>query len=547
MKQIAFFLIIFSALVLFRAESKAQNLVLNGDLENWIDNNTPSDWSLYENISKESGMIHGGLYSARHTSDPATKKFQQNISGITAGTMYTISYWYYDNDLAARTRIWCYWLSGSSTLPDNQAELRPDIYSIDSAAWILVTYTLTAPATADGFRFEVRVYKQDNVPGGSVFYDDFSMTTGGTPLPEPTNYPTDLFAQANNLSISLIWTDAEGGQLPQNYLIKASEANDIVAPVDGIPEADDLDFTDGKGVKNVAQGIQTFTFNNLKADQQYFFKIYPYTNGGTLIDYKTDGTPPSATATTADIIMILYKDFEDQLFDPWDTISLASDKGWIISSYAGNYYAYVNGYLATEACDEWLISPSMNLDLYTNETLTFMTASNYTGPVLEVKVSNNYITGANPATATWTLLNANLSPGSWTWTPSGNVDLSGVPGNNVHLAFHYISTLTEAAAWEVDDIIITGVLIEGMNDPGSRSEPVQLSPNPAIDKFSLNFAQSGKKEVSITTLTGNTVYNGSTDQSTLLVPVNKLSKGIYFVRIQYPESNQFITKKLIVR
>jgi len=546
MKNLLLFTIICCSLLYFTAELRAQELVLNGDLESWNNNTTPTSWTLYENIFQESGTIHGGTYSARHLSDVATKKFQQNLTGVIPGTLYTLSYWYYDNDVMARTRIWCYWLSGGNTLPDNQTELRPDTYSTDSPTWIQVTYALTAPATADGFRFEVRVYKQDNIPGGSVFYDDFSFAAGGSPLPEPTNYPTDFIAQANNLSIDLIWTDSEGGQLPQAYLIKASEANDIVAPVDGVPEPDDLDFTDGKGVKNVMQGVQTYTFINLKPDQQYFFKIYPYTNGGANINYKTDGTPPSATATTPNITLILIKDFETLSFDPWDTISLASDKGWIISSFGGNNYAYINGYQASEECNDWLISPSMDFNAYINETLSFKTATNYTGPALEVKMSNDYITGADPTTATWTSITATLSPGTWTWTPSGNIDVSGITGDNVHLAYHYITALPDAAAWELDDIIITGELASGF-DNKDHNATVKLSPNPATDMVNLNFTNSGRKEISIVSITGTQIYSAITYLTNVDIRLDNLSKGVYFIKIFYRETNQPVVKKLVIR
>jgi len=540
-------IVLCSLFLLFNTETNGQELVLNGNLESWNNPNEPTSWTLFENISQESGTIHGGTYSAKHTSDANTKKFQQELAGVVPGSLYTLSYWYYDNDPEARTRIWCYWLSGGATLPDNEAELRPSTYSTDNPSWIQVTYALTAPAGADGFRFEVRVYKENNISGGSVFYDDFSLATGGTPLPEPANYPTDFVAQANNLAVDLIWTDSEGGQLPQSYLIKASETNNIIAPVDGVPEADDLDFTDGKGAKNILQGVQTFTFLNLKANQQYFFKIYPYTNGGTNINYKTDGTPPSASATTADITLILYKDFESLSFDPWDTISLSSsEKGWIISSFGGNNYAYINGYQASEDCNDWLISPSMNFDTYYNETLSFKTATNYTGPVLEIKMSNDYVTGADPTTATWIPITATLSPGTWTWASSGNIDVSGITGDNVHLAYRYITALPDAAAWEVDDIIITGTISSGI-DSKDRSPVVQLSPNPATSKVILSFSDSDRKEISIISMTGTRIFAGSTTQTNMTIPLDNFSKGIYFVKISYTGTTQPVIKKLVIR
>ncbi|MEI6455578.1 MAG: choice-of-anchor J domain-containing protein [bacterium] len=549
MKNFLLTSVICCALFLFGTEIKAQELVLNGNLESWDNTTTPTSWTLIENITQESGTVHGGTYSAKHTSESTTKKFQQVLTGVVPGSLYTLSYWYYDNDPAAKTRIWCYWLSGSTTLPDYEAELRPpSTYSSDNPQWIQVTYAMTAPAAADGFRFEVRVYNQDGNVGGGVFYDDFSLSTGGSPLPEPSYYPTDFVATANNLSIDLVWTDSEGGQLPQAYLIKASEANDIVAPVDGVAEADDLDWTDGKAAKNVMFGAQAFTFSNLKADQQYFFKIYPYTNGGADINFKTDGTAPSASATTPDISVILFKDFETQTFDPWDTISLAnnaSNKRWSVASYGGNYYAYLNGYQATEFCNDWLISPSMNFNDYINETLSFRTAKNYTGPDLQIKISNNYVTGADPTTGTWTPITATLSPGGYTWTPSGNIDLSAVTGSNVHLAFHYTSEV-DAAAWEVDDIMITGEVSSGV-DTKVRDMSVTLSPNPATDWVNLTFAAAGKKEITIVTVTGTQVYSSSTDQPNVKIRLDNLSKGVYFIRVTETGSGRPVVQKLVIR
>jgi len=277
-------------------------------------------------------------------------------------------------------------------------------------------------------------------------------------IPAPTNYPTSFTASTAPVTINLNWVDAVGGQLPSAYLILGSNANNIISPVDGVPVPDDPNLAAGTGALNILQGVQTASFTNLPPSTPYYFKIFPYTNSGSSIKYKTDGTPPSANITTSDYLIIITKDFNDQTFDPWDTISLSSNKGWTIQSSGGNYYAYINGYGGSASSDDWLISPSMNFDAYQEETLTFLTASNYTGPDIEVKISTDYVTGANPNTGTWAPLTATLSPGGWVWTPSGNVDVSGFNGGNVHVAFRYISGITSstAKAWEIDNIIITG-------------------------------------------------------------------------------------------
>ncbi|MFM2291124.1 MAG: putative fibronectin type III-like fold domain [Bacteroidota bacterium] len=109
---------------------------------------------------------------------------------------------------------------------------------------------------------------------------------------EPTNHPTGLTATANSSTqITVTWTDATGGQTPDGYLVKAS-ATSPTAPSDGTAE------TDATLVKNIAQGTQTAVFTGLSASTTYNFSIWPYTNSGSSINYKTDGTIPTASAIT---------------------------------------------------------------------------------------------------------------------------------------------------------------------------------------------------------------------------------------------------------
>jgi endonuclease I/predicted RNA-binding protein with TRAM domain len=129
--------------------------------------------------------------------------------------------------------------------------------------------------------------------------DSLEYSTGvnasATPfLPEPSNHVTNFAVNSTtSSSITLTWTDATGATEPTAYLIKATlTGNSITNPVDGTPEAD------GTFAKNINQGVQTATFDGLNTDTQYDFKIFPYTNSGSNIDYKTDGTIPFVTGKT---------------------------------------------------------------------------------------------------------------------------------------------------------------------------------------------------------------------------------------------------------
>ena len=465
-----FLLTVLSIFLISGTFLNAQNLVLNGDLEAWDDPNTPTSWTKAENITQATTPVHGGTYSAMHTSASSTKDFTQNVMTITGGETYAISYWYYDNDPEAKTRIWAYWLADeSTTLPDNADILRPSVYSEDNPDWIQFSANLTAPPTATGFRFEVRVYHQDGINGGSVYYDDFSIT-GSAPAPEPTNYPTNFGAVADGISINLSWDDAIGEQLPSGYLIKASDVNNIAIPVDGTPEANDPDLSDGTGIMNINYGVQQYTFANLEPATTYYFKIFPYTNGGPNIDYKTDGTPPSANATTDDIAIINAEDFNDETLGTWSEYNVIGEQIWIPSSYSGEYFAKISGYSGgNNENEDWLISPALNFDNYVDEVLSFTSAMNYSGPPLELKISNDYDGVSDPNSATWANLEPEWSQGSYEWVGSGDVDVSSYSGSSVYIAFKYLSTIDESSTWEIDNILITG----------------QSSSAPVIQSFSL--------------------------------------------------------------
>ncbi|MFH0867269.1 MAG: lamin tail domain-containing protein, partial [Bacteroidota bacterium] len=126
-------------------------------------------------------------------------------------------------------------------------------------------------------------------------YSSGVTTSGTTAKAEPSNHPTDFASEiATSSAIELTWTDAIGSQLPDAYLIKLSKGgfDEIFSPVDGTAEAD------GDSTHNINYGEETYTFTGLNDSTIYFFKIYPYTNSGTNINYKTDGTPEEIKDTT---------------------------------------------------------------------------------------------------------------------------------------------------------------------------------------------------------------------------------------------------------
>ncbi len=173
-------------------------------------------------------------------------------------------------------------------------------------------------------------YKAWSVTGSNGYSEGTTSVSATTFSPEPSNHPTGLSATTNtSSSITLSWTDATAGsgeQLPQAYLVKAAAGSAPSAPADGTAEADaDL-------VKNVVHGSQTVTFTNLTPETEYQFKIWPYTNSGSGINYKTDGSVPTVTATTG------------ATADDPTVIDLDNDANWTqgadgFTSYSNHSYA----------------------------------------------------------------------------------------------------------------------------------------------------------------------------------------------------------------
>ncbi len=133
---------------------------------------------------------------------------------------------------------------------------------------------------------------------GSTNYSSGVTTNATTAKAEPTNHVTNFSATADGAyKINLSWTENDGAVAPDGYLIIASTGT-VTDPTDGTDQDDDTDLTDGDGNVKVDHGTTSYSFTNCSASTTYNFKIYPYTNSGSHIDFKTDGTVPSASATT---------------------------------------------------------------------------------------------------------------------------------------------------------------------------------------------------------------------------------------------------------
>ena len=380
-------------------------------------------------------------------------------------------------------------------------------------------------------------YKESSSVSAPVYF----FKAGGSvqPDPEPSNYPTNFTATVDGTDVTLTWDDATGTQLPHKYLIVADTGFPFV-PEDGTPVPNDYLS------KNVNYGVETVTFEGLVGGTAYHFAIFPYTNSGANIDYKTDGNYPTVTATTENIYYLLDEDFDEDLgvFTAFDAYG---DQGWHQASYQGTTYANMNGYAngASNQNEDWLIgyvqiSPNM---VFNEVWLEFRTAMKFDGNALKVAISSDYDGNSDPSDFEWEYITDvfDYSTGNYEWVESGKVDIAALVPNyptSFYIAFIYTSTNEAAASWEIDYVRVTGTHVNAVDE--TATSVVSLYPNPAREQVS--FMLDDNAEVSFFDMTGRMVSTTQCEAGQNQINVSELVDGVYFVNVRYTNGNTAVTK-----
>ncbi len=164
---------------------------------------------------------------------------------------------------------------------------------------------------------------------------------------------------------------------------------------------------------------------------------------------------------------IFEQDFSSG-FGDFTNYSVTGDQTWEIAEQYGNEApcAKMTGYDSGTSYEneDWLFTPAFSLVDVENPVFSFDNATKYDGNALELYISTDF-TGGDPNEATWESLSFTASTGNYTWTPSGDIDLSAFSGSNVYIAFKYTSTSEASATWEIDNVKLMG----GSTPPPSGS------------------------------------------------------------------------------
>ncbi len=216
-------LLLFIAALVVSVASFGQNLILNGDFENWDDDTKPTNWTTAQSITKESTIVHGGNYSAKHTG--GTKNLGQEIA-VEAGKTYVFSVWYYVEPGDGKdARIWCTLANseGQKDYNNTPEAIRggsPSGY-LDNGngnEWLNYTATVKIPDGLTQLFYELRTYS-----GAIVYYDDLSVTEyvvdENTVLAPSFSVSGGKYAVAQSITLS---SDTEGATI--HYTTDGTEA-----------------------------------------------------------------------------------------------------------------------------------------------------------------------------------------------------------------------------------------------------------------------------------------------------------------------------------
>jgi len=260
---------------------------------------------------------------------------------------------------------------------------------------------------------------------------------------------------------------------------------------------------------------------------------------------------------------LISENFENGWGD-WTVNSVRSDKNWILSSdetgaEGSQYSAYINGYGADDASEDWLISPEFSLGNAESAELTYYVNGRYSGNVLQVLISGNY----SSSEASWQLLTVHGPSGSSSWTgwTAARLDLSTwLEQDALHIAFKYSSSGTaagEAAAYMIDLVriqaeIITGTAVE--DNPLSPEQFVIVSafPNPFNSRQNIHLFlnQPGDLSFSVYDIRGRQLEQSLMKVNrrgpfTLHWDAGQASSGLYLLKVVHNDQSQVFRSVLM--
>lgn len=234
--------------------------------------------------------------------------------------------------------------------------------------------------------------------------------------------------------------------------------------------------------------------------------------------------------------ILLEELFDDSTLGLFTNYSVSGEgQVWEPREFGGKFFAQMNGFDGVIMDNEdWLISPALDMDVYSDEVLTFENAANFDGPDLGVYVSTDYDGTSDPNTATWTDLSGDVtwSPGGYEYVDSGELDLSSYEGTG-YFAFKYVSNSdVQGKLWQIDSIVVRASVLSNVEE---AAKATQLISTPMVQADQLTFevlADQNALSFAIYTMDGQLVqqFNRAAFAGTVQIAVADLPKGMYVLQ-----------------
>ncbi len=144
-------------------------------------------------------------------------------------------------------------------------------------------FTANISALAGGTVYYFRSYATSGV--GTSYGDTLSFTTPKTePMAHAPNFAAGTITSSN---IPAQWTPVQA----DGYLLVVSSGAQNT-PTDGIPVSNDTNVSDGTAAVNLSGTAESYSsFHGFTVGVNYTFRLYPYNNSGSSIDYRTTEAP----------------------------------------------------------------------------------------------------------------------------------------------------------------------------------------------------------------------------------------------------------------
>jgi len=371
-----------------------------------------------------------------------------------------------------------------------------------------ITHSITNIAFIEGATLYIR-WSDENDSGGDGIYaiDDLSITATESTSPIVA---TDLSGFNGAFGI----LEAGNSSDASSFSVSGSNLSaDILVSVPAPFEISDTE-------NGTYATTLTITNNSGSASEDVWVRFSPTVENGAFFEediiLTSTGAPDeNVSVSGTEGLLIFSEDFSE--CDDLNSFSsfsvIGNDQEWECDSdgFEGSAVR-MNGFNRGPVENEdWLISTPILVNNYQFVAYSFFTKKVFSGPDIEVLLSNDYDGTSSPTTATWLpAAGAIATNGDWLNSGINSLDVSSF-SDSVYLAFKYSSTSEVSASWFVDNVQITGNL--------RAEEPALTVVAPAIGfdfgtvdagspSFSQSFTVSGEnldEEVTVTAPAGYAV------------------------------------------